>query len=223
MKILSKNELNDKLGKYGWGSEGSTNTLILCCKYIGGIPPFDRNINSGKWGIDDLGDINLAMRPKGLSINVSKGFSTHRIGILKEYLNYWNVKINLGSAKPGNDSIVGNTVVGGLLFGPVGALAGAMSAKSTKFEYIFTISFIDNDQEHLALFGCKAAKAKEIRRFMTKNNWKYSEASKEVPDDQATVSYSVADEIIKLKELLDVGGLTQVEFDHAKKSLLNMH
>ena len=104
-------------------------------------------------------------------------------------------------------------LIGGALLGPVGLLAGGLSAKN-KGIYQIAIEFKDGKKSLLEIDD-KIYKAliKECFNceFEVNQNKEVSESS----------NISAADEIIKFKKLLDDGIITQDEFDTKKQQLLN--
>lgn len=128
---------------------------------------------------------------------------------------------------------LGKALVGGAVFGLAGAIAGGTSKKTkqvcTKLQLKVTTRSVDNPIVYLDL----------INTEFKKNSFVYKEATKSVQDilskfqiimDQLeqennitpASSNSVADEIKKFKELLDMGAITQEEFDAKKKELLDI-
>ena len=128
----------------------------------------------------------------------------------------------------------GKALVGGAVFGLAGAIAGGTSKKTkqvcTKLQLKVTTRNVDRPVIYLDL----------INTEFKKDSFVYKQASKSVQDilskfqiiidqleqeksinDNSSVN-SVADEIKKFKELLDMGAISQEEFDAKKKELLNL-
>ena len=101
-------------------------------------------------------------------------------------------------------------LVGGALLGPVGLLAGGISAKS-KGIYQVVIQFKDGKSSLLEVDD-KIYKA--ITTKLALVNAANSSSS------GTTASVSVADEIMKFKRLLDDGIITKQEFEAQKAKLL---
>ncbi len=88
---------------------------------------------------------------------------------------------------------------------------------------IISIAFIDeNDTEQLLLFSCSDKKVKKVQEyFKSKLGHKFKNPSDIKPDKTTNPHLGVADELLKLKELLDKGVLTHEEFAEMKKKILN--
>lgn len=134
---------------------------------------------------------------------------------------------------------IGKAAVGGLLFGGVGAVVGGATAKrktqnivkhlklhislSNKYTKALTVEFIP------ALTECKAGgilyntyrkNADEVIALL-ENMCRQVEAKNNISVPAVQPSSS-ADEILKYKQLLDCGAITQEEFDLKKKQLLGL-
>ncbi|EQF26329.1 MULTISPECIES: DUF4428 domain-containing protein [Clostridioides] len=129
---------------------------------------------------------------------------------------------------------IGRALAGGALFGGVGAVVGGVTAKRT------TKALIDNLKIKITLNDLNNPNIYiNLIQFRTKSNssiykMAYSSAQEilsilaiivkdnEVSDTQNSNIPSVADEILKYKNLLDMEAITQDEFDAKKKELLNL-
>lgn len=130
---------------------------------------------------------------------------------------------------------LGRAVAGGVLFGGVGAIVGGTTGKKKTKSVIndlkikITVNNTCNPSVYVKLINAPTkansiiyktsySAAQEILSMLSiitqKNNIK-NEETKELK------STSVADEIIKLKSLLDEGILTQEEFNSEKNKILN--
>lgn len=129
---------------------------------------------------------------------------------------------------------LGSAVVGGVLFGGVGAVVGsAVGQKKTKQEITeYRIKITTKNQHYPSLYidflttgkvkegsishNLNVHSAQEILSLLTQitNSVSNSNAPQQ--------SFSAADEILKLKQLLDAGVLTAEEFETKKKMLLNI-
>lgn len=135
---------------------------------------------------------------------------------------------------------VGRAVAGGLLFGGVGAVVGAATRKSSNvvnslyvrlsingrgMEKINLISFPTKRNSFTYRSAREQADDIISQLEIIENNTK-STVPPSIEDDKEgapkdETKFSVADELIKLKQLLDIGVLTQEEFDQEKKKLLD--
>ena len=134
-------------------------------------------------------------------------------------------------------------VVGNAMFGTAGAVVGAVTANDTrhfqtkKGKRILIIYFqeddgnvvkyenkCNSDEEFVAL---EDAVMKIFKDGEEENNNNelidiVKQAVKETNISSQSANLSVADEIKKYKELLDIGAITQEEFDAKKKQLLSL-
>lgn len=137
---------------------------------------------------------------------------------------------------------LGKALVGGYVFGLAGAIAGGTSKKTKQICNKLEVKITTRNQDHPALY------IKMLSGETKKDSWVYKQLSKNVQNilskfmvivDQLeqenqvanqplqgansinpSAGVSVADEIKKFKELLDMGAITQEEFDMKKKELL---
>lgn len=133
---------------------------------------------------------------------------------------------------------VGSAIVGGALFGIVGAVVGAATGKKKQSEFVnsmkikLTVNDITNPTEYIDM--------NPIRMRMKRSSGQYRktlETTQEilscleliVKESQAKASANPvdngtdpADEILKYKKLLDTGAITQEEYDAKKKQLLGL-
>lgn len=110
-------------------------------------------------------------------------------------------------------------IVGGAIAGSVGALVGSETAKS---ESVTT----DGGDEILVNFITYAGRAKRLSIDYPAGFTEFLDRCIEEKQRAANASpnapVSAADEIMKYKQLLDVGAITQEEFDAKKKQLLGL-
>ena len=123
---------------------------------------------------------------------------------------------------------VGKAVAGGLLFGGVGMVAGALAAntktytQSTQqeislYKLVLRINDITNPSFILKVDSLKIAEEIFATLSIISNN--NNELEKSVKIEESKIEKF--DEIKKYKELLDIGAITQEEFNEEKKKLLN--
>lgn len=123
---------------------------------------------------------------------------------------------------------LGSAVVGGILFGGVGAIVGSNTGKKRTNSTIYntyTINITLNSMQNPNItFDVPTQKiANEIisaLQLMYNSQIKDAETNTKKIDID---NNSVADEIKKFKELLDMGAITETEFDIKKKQLLGIN
>lgn len=134
---------------------------------------------------------------------------------------------------------IGRAIVGGALFGGVGAVVGAATRKSeSKVNSLYIrltlksvgmkkIVFISSSTPRNSfVYKTQRKAADEIMsqlELIAENNKVESETARirQEQAETAVPSGSVADELLKLKQLLDMGVLTDEEFQQQKQKLLN--
>jgi len=133
---------------------------------------------------------------------------------------------------------VGRAIVGGLLFGGAGAIVGGVTAgkksvvnnmkiKVTVNNFNNPTVFINvlNSQARTDSFIYKMASETAqniLSTFILIQKQKEQMAIQNAVPDMRTASLSIPDEILKFKNLLDSGIITQDEFEMQKKKLLGM-
>lgn len=101
---------------------------------------------------------------------------------------------------------IGNAIVGGALFGGVGAVVGAATGKKKQSEFVnsmkirLTVNSMKNPTEFIDM--------NPVRIRMKRSSGQYRKNS------------DPADEILKYKRLLDAGAITQEEYEAKKSSCL---
>lgn len=136
---------------------------------------------------------------------------------------------------------LGRAVAGGLLFGGVGAIVGGVTggkkAKQTctNLKIKITVNDLRNPVIYITFITTEVKKdsmlytnsyriAQEIMSMLQVmcETQKLKSNQSNLEKDNKNESLSVADEIKKFKELLDMGAITQDEFEYKKKELLNL-
>ena len=139
---------------------------------------------------------------------------------------------NTTTETTGKKKGIGRAIIGGVIAGPAGAIVGGVTGKSkgtstsnTSFyeEEIATKSILlledVENKEHMTLHIKIFSKDAEIiSTMLTKTNTTKLNLSK----DSTTIVDNPFDEVIKFKELLDLGIITQEEFDDKKRKLLGL-
>lgn len=127
---------------------------------------------------------------------------------------------------------IGSALAGGLLFGGVGAVVGGITGSKktkstvTKLQIKIKVNDMNNPNVYVNLittefkkssltYQSASASAQEILSVLS---LLYS--NKETKNIQNNPSPNAADEILKYKNLLDLGAITQEEFESKKRQLL---
>lgn len=124
---------------------------------------------------------------------------------------------------------LGRAVVGGVLFGGVGAVVGGLTGKSetkteTEVESITYTVHVDTNNDKIPHFGFTKypqEAEKWTLRFEKALNNRKSKLGHSNLDGQHLGLNSIADEILKLKELQLKGIISETEFENQKQKLLN--
>lgn len=214
-------------------SEGNFDLLHYKSSGLSFGTGFDKTIGS-YFSVDTLGK---RFKFKGDS-------SFHTFGDLVNYeLCENNSTIQKGS--------IGRAIVGGALFGEVGAIVGATTRKSQnvvdslyirltlKSSGMKTITFINSSTDRNGFIYKTARKSadevlSELDLILAENQSTAAQTASQPQNEAQSAAPSVqlppqpepsptliADELLKLKQLLDMGVLTQEEFDQQKQKLLN--
>jgi hypothetical protein len=226
MKEFSKDQLIQEFGKPGFAKI----ILIDKVRYLSGLNIFDTFIESKKLD-GSKSPIYFEKYPNGFIIKLINGFSEYRTGIGIDCIKYFVIEQQEQLVSQKNKSVVGRALVGGLLLGPLGALVGGMSgvgSKSTKLtdypDNILTVCIDNAGKEDYILFSVTNKHFQDVEKFLKTNFTtlykNFNEIIKEEPKAQIE-TISIADEIRKLKELLDMGALSQEEFNEQKAKILN--
>lgn len=131
---------------------------------------------------------------------------------------------------------LGKALVGGAIFGLAGAIAGGSSKKTkqicNKLQVKITTRNIDRPIVYIDLINTEFKKdglvykqaSKSVQEILSKFQLIVDQLESESSDTNTSTSINIsaADEIKKYKELLDMGAITQEEFDKKKLELLNM-
>jgi uncharacterized protein YkvS len=225
MKILSKDQIKDQLGKHGMlaTKDALINNTVV---YMGGITEFDTHIEENKVNIDLT---SIWKRPKGLELDFSSGWNHFRIAILFDNVNFWTIEQKDQIVAKKSKSIIGRALLGGVLLGPVGAVVGGMTGigdkdvKVSDIDNVISLSYVEDGKEFMILFSCKDKKVQKVTNYLNRNlNNKFKDADEiKVEQNIEKKSEGIADEIMKLKELFDQGVLTEEEFNQQKIKLLS--
>ena len=168
MEILNKQQLAEKLGK---ASFWMPKRCVGLSHYLGGIEPFDEKIDVNRI-ITVPNIVNFEIHKNGLAISMMERFKLYHTGVENDRI----ISINLEDKEQvyikKEKSVVGRAIVGGILFGGVGAIVGGMtglqeSEKKAKMpDLILSIEIgASNVPERVVLFSCKYDKKKELCQF----------------------------------------------------------
>lgn len=130
----------------------------------------------------------------------------------------------------------GKALVGGAVFGLAGAIAGGTSKQTkqvcNKLQVKVTTRNIDRPIVYIDLINTEFKKdgivykqaSKSVQDILSKFQLVVDQIGRENDEKQgfSSSSISAADEIKKYKELLDMGAITQEEFDKKKSQLLEL-
>lgn len=100
----------------------------------------------------------------------------------------------------------------------LGVFAFAFKKKKKDSEKYLTIEFIMNDMECAVLFSGKKSQDAYSKLFERYSNFKNRQSNEETTEN----SNDPYEELKKLKELLDMGIISEEEFESKKKELLNI-
>lgn len=130
---------------------------------------------------------------------------------------------------------LGKALVGGAVFGVAGAIAGGMSKKTKDVCNLLSVTVMttnyDRPTVQLVLIPGETLKSGIVYNTARQNAEKIAAKLTSIleqkgqsitPATATATAFSSADEIKKFKELLDLGVLTQEEFDAKKKELLGL-
>lgn len=179
--------------------------------------------------VKPLNDTAGEIPPKSLTKMVVLKDSTVLISYIP--LNYFN-RINdttpynfvdiewLESIKSKGKKIVGRAIVGNILAGPAGMIIGGLTGKEKikdKSTAVITLQNPETKEVRMLSFPCTAL---ELRKYQAFPKLKLIEDEPELIEEVAEVDPLT--QIKQLKELLDMGAITQEEFDLKKKELLGV-
>lgn len=156
------------------------------------------------------------------------------IYLYSDILNYELLEDGATITKGG--ASIGRAAVGGILFGGVGAVIGGVTGKKksiptcTSLKIKITVNDLVNPVVYINLITTETKKSSFIyqtsyqtaQEILSTLDLLTSESDKEKSVSAENAQISVADEIKKFKELLDMGAITQEEFDAKKKDLLGL-
>ncbi len=127
---------------------------------------------------------------------------------------------------------LGRAIAGGVLFGGAGAVVGAVTGKGKEKDYCNSLKIkINTKNPDHTLYYINFLN-KRVKEGSSEYSIAYSESQLtlsllqrncEVQDEDAdTTAISASEEIMKYKNLLDAGAITEDEYNEKKKQLLNL-
>ena len=166
MKICTKEEINQLLGKNKWYKGAD---LLTGLKYLHGIDELN-NIQDAATLISK--DITIEARPYGLNAWTLINFKTYRVPLLFQHFKSWEIRKQETVIKKESKSVLKRAVLAGVLLGGVGAIVGAISGLKDKevekaingVENILAINYVD----HVLLFDCPNKRVEETKMFLNK-------------------------------------------------------
>ena len=125
---------------------------------------------------------------------------------------------------------IGRALVGGAVFGGVGAVIGGTTGKKSQKEMIkkmyirITLNHTYDTYTEISLISADTKKGSFLYNTMTDCANKILALLDSITAESSAPasSGSAADEILKYKQLLDCGAITEEEFNKKKSELLNL-
>lgn len=163
------------------------------------------------------------------TINFKFGI-TNRVIRFSDVLDYELIEDNSSVIKGG----AGKALVGGLLFGGVGAIVGSAGKKKSnniveKMQLVVRVNDLENPTIIIPIIKSSTKKSSIIytSAFKSAQNAITSldiitHENVQLDEQKSFTQLSGADEILKFKQLLDQGIISQEEFDTKKKQLLEL-
>ncbi|WP_193065338.1 DUF4428 domain-containing protein [Oceanobacillus oncorhynchi] len=159
--------------------------------------------------------------------------------LISEYLEYHVINysdvISFELLEDGDvvkSSGLGRAVAGGLLFGGAGAVVGAVTGKGKEKNYCNSIKIRVNTKNleqssYYIIFLNKKVKVDSseytLAYLQANETLSILQTNCDVQEDDAeSTTVSASDEILKYKNLLDAGAITEDEYNQKKKQLLGL-
>lgn len=157
MTIIAENQINKTIGK---NSFFAPRISLLCTQYVGGIEFFDSIIVENSIFSKSI-PTNIHLRPVGIEVSIMHKFKLYKIGIHYNDIVTAHIEDKESITENKEKSVIGRALIGGLLFGPVGAIVGGMTGMGTKqvvvleFDLLLTLTYLEKGVEKVAVFTCK--------------------------------------------------------------------
>jgi len=224
MQPKSKEEITQILGTYSF-FERAGKRLFGNVSYLGGLPAADERLRNR---VPNEHNLEISILPKGFELKIDPLFNSLRFGVPFDRIEYVTIEPQHQIVEKKQKSILGRALVGGILLGPVGAIVGGMTGVASKQVKLISV---DNilliklaNPEELLTFSVKNTDFSVIETFwrrFTPNNYRTPAEIEHLLKIESNTSFSLSDELTKLKELVDKGILTETEFLAQKEKLLN--
>jgi|GEM_PF-2143058 len=222
MKELSKHEVKSILGKE---STWTPKRLVSKLNYISGVLPYDELLD-GKLFTEVVALINFIYRPNGLHIQMMKGFKNHSVGILNDSIETITLENRDQLYEQKEKSVIGRAIIGGLIFGPVGAIIGGMTGMGTKQlkaempEVLLSIRYAELGETKMLVFSCSKKNSKAVNEFLRSNYSEKFKSQRVINKINKPIVDNSVDELYKLIEMKENGFLTEDEFKLMKQKLI---
>jgi hypothetical protein len=188
-------------------------------------------INNAKCSLDKM-KINyliFRVREKGLEIELKTKSRPNYIAIPTDVITDITIEntnhIQVGEQK----SVIGRSVAGAILLGPLGAVIGGMSGlsqgglKNAGIEQILSINFTSLEEKESLHFSINKSANKKVPMFFNKYyKDKFAVIDNETRNEKPAELIDVADELKKFADLKEQGILTEEEFIQKKKQILGL-
>ncbi|MCF8326540.1 MAG: hypothetical protein K9I84_16405 [Leadbetterella sp.] len=226
IKEIRKEDIEKEYGKYGLFNSPLYASLIDKVRYLSGINPFEEYAENKKI-------IYIRLRPKGLEIQATisdKWGKSVSVCFPFSDIDYFMIEKKEKVFENQSKSVVGRAIIGGVLLGPVGALVGGMSGIGDKKsqdksmpENILTITLGTIYESKRIFFSVYDKNLKDLDQFLNEH---FHDKIKSLDDLIETVeetkkTNSIADEILKINNLLEMGLITKDEFEKLKLNTIN--
>ncbi len=159
MEIINSTAIHSIIGKPV--SEYNNFTKLMCTQYAGGIEAFDTIINPESIFSKNI-PTNIMEHYKGIEISIMHKFKLHRVPILFDQIVSAVVESKEEIIEKKERSVLGRSLIGGLVLGPMGAIIAGMTGLKTTDKLTYSPDIIltivcktSDEQERLLMFTCK--------------------------------------------------------------------
>lgn len=184
-------------------------------------PTFWENYELGFPDIKGPQKLLLEFKQNELVLILSKGFSSRKLSFTPN--DILEVGLNQEAYRSAGKAVTG-AVIGGILTGGIGFLAGAaIGGKRRKEDQLHLIINYHNTACNIILTPSKNTSSiyNELKKFMSKQDLEPQQIKIDNENQKEDTHFDLVKELEKLHELLQKGILTQEEFDKQKSKILN--